>query len=75
MPYIRDRVPGQEVPKSEVIAKRLFCIPMHPRMSQHDNEYICAAVSKAVQRIREGDTTYLAAEESAATKAITGRAG
>jgi len=73
--YIRDRVPGQEVPKSEVIAKRLFCIPIHPRMSQNDNEYICAAVSKAVQRIREGDTTYLAAEESAATKAITGRAG
>jgi uncharacterized protein YsxB (DUF464 family) len=48
---------------------------MHPQMSQNDNEVICAAVSKAVQRIREGDTSYLAAEESDATKAITGRAG
>lgn len=75
IPYIRERVPGQEVPQSEVIAARLFCVPMHPRMSQADNEYICAAISKAVQRIREGDTTYLAADESDATKAITGRAG
>lgn len=75
IPYIRERVPGQEVPKSEVIAARLFCVPIHPRMSQNDNEYICAAISKAVQRIREGDTAYLEAEESDATKAITGRAG
>jgi dTDP-4-amino-4,6-dideoxygalactose transaminase len=75
IPFIADHVQGQELPQSEIIAKRLFCIPMHPQMSQNDNEYICAAVSKATERVREGDTAYLEGEESKATQAITGRAG
>ncbi len=75
IPFIAEHTKGQELPQSELIGARLFCVPIHPWMSQHDNEYICAAVSKAVQRIREGDTSYLDAAEVEATKAITGRAG
>ncbi len=75
IPFLGEHTQGQDLPASELLAKRLFCIPMHPCMSQNDNEYICAAVSKAVERLRSGDTTYLAAGEADATKAITGRAG
>lgn len=75
VPFIADHVKGQELPASEVIAKRLFCVPMHPKMSQNDNEYICAAISKATQRIAAGDQAYLDAEEAEALKAITGRTG
>jgi dTDP-4-amino-4,6-dideoxygalactose transaminase len=75
IPYLAEHTAGQELPASEVIAKRLFCVPMHPCMSPDDNEYICAAVSAATRRVAAGETTYLEGGEAEATQAITGRAG
>jgi perosamine synthetase len=71
VPFIADRTPGQDVPASALIAARLFCIPMHPKMSDADNEYIAAAVSTATRRIASGDKTYLEGEDDEATQAIT----
>ena len=71
IPFIAEHTVGQETPASEKIAARLFCVPMHPCMSPSDNEYICAAVSKATQRVAAGDPAYLQAEEAQALKAIT----
>lgn len=75
IPFIGEHTVGQEVPQSEKIAARLFCIPIHPCMSQSDNEYICAAVSAATRRIAGGDDKWRESGEADATKAITGRAG
>lgn len=75
IPFIGEYTKGQELPISEQIAKRMFCVPIHPKMSQNDNEYICAAISKTVNRIKEGDQAYLDAQEAAALQAIIGRAG
>ncbi len=50
--YIRRMTPGQSCPRAEELGARLFCPPMHPQMSDADNEYICAAIAEAVERIR-----------------------
>jgi len=52
VPYIERRTAGQELPVSDEIGARLFCPPMHPCMSQEDNEFIAAAIWEAVERIR-----------------------
>jgi dTDP-4-amino-4,6-dideoxygalactose transaminase len=55
IPYVRRHTEGQELPVSAEVGRRLFCPPIHPRMSEEDNEYIAAAVWEAVGRIeREG---------------------
>jgi dTDP-4-amino-4,6-dideoxygalactose transaminase len=51
-PYIARLTAGQELPVSAEVGKRLFCAPMHPTMSDEDNEYIAAAIWQAVERIR-----------------------
>ncbi len=51
VPYIRRHTEGQHLPVSEEIGRRLFCPPIHPTMSESDNEYIAAAVWEAVERI------------------------
>ena len=71
VPYIAQYTQGQSVPKSEIIAGRMFCVPMHPRMSHHDNEYICAAVATATRRIAAGETAYREGDDAQATQAIT----
>jgi dTDP-4-amino-4,6-dideoxygalactose transaminase len=54
-PYIARLTAGQELPISQEVGQRLFCAPMHPSMSDEDNEYIAAAIWEAVERIgREG---------------------
>ncbi len=42
---------GQQVPVSEELGARLFCATIHPMMSQEDNEYICAALWDAVEKM------------------------
>ncbi len=42
---------GQQIPVSEELGARLFCAPIHPMMSQEDNEYICAALWDAVEKM------------------------
>jgi perosamine synthetase len=41
---LREVTQGQNLPRSESIGQRILCIPNHPKMSQEDNEYICAAL-------------------------------
>ncbi|NCO96070.1 MAG: DegT/DnrJ/EryC1/StrS aminotransferase, partial [Armatimonadetes bacterium] len=35
------------------LAQRLFCVSIHPLMTTAHNEYVCAALIEAVERIRE----------------------
>jgi len=71
VPFVARFTKGQDLPRSELVAARLFCVPIHPKMSAADNEYICAAVSKCVARIRAGENTYCEGAEAQALKAIT----
>lgn len=50
--YIRRMTEGQTCPRAEELGARLFCPPIHPLMSEADNEYICAAIADAVERLR-----------------------
>jgi dTDP-4-amino-4,6-dideoxygalactose transaminase len=52
VPFLRERTGNPPLPVSEETAARFFCAPMHPRMSDEDNEYICAALWDAVERLR-----------------------
>jgi len=51
VPYIALHTRGQELPESEEIGGRLFCPPLHPCMSQEDNELIAAAVWEGMERM------------------------
>jgi perosamine synthetase len=50
--FLRDHTPGQSLPLSEQLGKRLFCVPIHPAMSDEDNEYIAAGLIECVERLR-----------------------
>jgi len=52
-PFIRRHAEGQHLPLSEELGRRLFCPPTHPLMTHEQNEYICAAIVEAVERVRE----------------------
>ncbi len=51
---LREHTLGQTLPLSEQLGARLFCIPLHPAMSDEDNEYICAALIEAVAMVKRG---------------------
>jgi len=50
-PYLRHHIGTQRCPKAEHLGARLFCLPIHPQMPEADNEYLCAALSAAVETI------------------------
>ncbi len=50
---MREHTPGQSLPLSEQIGKRIVCVPIHPAMSDQDNEYISAAFIECVERLRQ----------------------
>jgi len=50
--FIQAHTRGQRLPVSEEVGARLFCPPIHPMMSDEDNEFICAAIWEAVERMR-----------------------
>ena len=52
-PFIRRHTEGQRLPLSEELGARLFCPPIHPLMTQEQNEYICAALIEAADRVRK----------------------
>lgn len=52
VPFIERHTRGQELPLSDELGGRIFCLPIHPAMSDEDNEYIAAAVWEAVLRVR-----------------------
>ncbi len=51
-PFLRERTAGQVLPRSEELGGRIFCVALHPLMSEDLNEYIAAAVIEAVERVR-----------------------
>ena len=51
VPFVARHSEGQELPLSEELGGRIICPPIHPTMSQEDNEYIAAAVWEAVEKI------------------------
>lgn len=54
--HIASHVQGapDDYPVSTEIARRLFCVSLHPQMTEDENEYIAAAMWDAVERIRKG---------------------
>lgn len=48
-PYLRAATPGQQLPLSDELGRRIFCVPIHPAMSEKDNEYICAALVECME--------------------------
>ncbi|HDP35895.1 MAG TPA: hypothetical protein ENN29_12395 [Candidatus Hydrogenedentes bacterium] len=50
---LRDHTAGQRLPLSELTGARLLCVPLHPAMSDADNEYICAALTESVMASRD----------------------
>jgi len=52
VPFIKKHVGDVELPVSEEIAARLFCPSLHPLMTDEQNEFICAALIEAVERLR-----------------------
>jgi dTDP-4-amino-4,6-dideoxygalactose transaminase len=57
--FLRERTAGQELPLSDELGGRLFCVALHPLMTEAENEYIAAALWDAVERVRSthGDPT------------------
>jgi dTDP-4-amino-4,6-dideoxygalactose transaminase len=49
---MRDHTPGQSLPQSERLGERILCVPIHPAMSDEDNEFICAALIECVEKLR-----------------------
>jgi len=52
-PYVKQAVGALDLPVTQEVGQRLFCPPIHPAMSDEDNEYIAAAIWEAVERIRK----------------------
>jgi perosamine synthetase len=49
---LREHTAGQSLPVSEALGKRLFCVSIHPSMSEEDNEYVAAALIECIERLR-----------------------
>ncbi|MFH1568627.1 MAG: DegT/DnrJ/EryC1/StrS family aminotransferase [Gemmatimonadota bacterium] len=49
---LREVTAGQHLPVSEAIAERLFCVSLHPAMTEAENEYAAASLIDCVQRLR-----------------------
>ena len=56
-PFISQHIDGQQdtLPVSTETALRLFCVSLHPQMTEQENEYIAAALWDAVERIQRGE--------------------
>ena len=50
--YIRAQTAGQELPLSDELSARLFCVALHPLMTEEENQYIAAALWDAVEQVR-----------------------
>ncbi len=52
VPFLREQTPGQDLPRGNRLAERLFCVSIHPCMTSAQNEYVCAALIETVERLR-----------------------
>ena len=50
-PQLAKHTVGQSTPVTEKLAKKIFCVPLHPEMPPEDNKYICAAIITAMARL------------------------
>lgn len=48
---LREQAPGR-LPVTDDIGERLFCVSLHPSMTDADNEYIAASLIDCVQQLR-----------------------
>lgn len=69
VPFIARHTQGQRLPVSEGLGKRLFCPPIHPMMSEQDNEYVAAALWAAAGEIGRKATLPLTAPAQAESTA------
>ena len=55
--FIGRHIDGQQdsLPVSRETALRLFCVSLHPLMTEQENAYIAAALWDAVERIQDGE--------------------
>ena len=51
-PFLRRMTPGQDLPRSNLLGRRMFCVSLHPLMTSEHNEYVCAALIETVERLR-----------------------
>jgi dTDP-4-amino-4,6-dideoxygalactose transaminase len=51
-PLIKKHVAGQQTPISDLTGKRLFCISLHPLMTDDDIDYIAQSVADSIGRVR-----------------------
>jgi dTDP-4-amino-4,6-dideoxygalactose transaminase len=49
---LREHTAGQILPLSEEIGERLFCVAIHPAMTEEQNEYIAASLIECVEGLR-----------------------
>jgi perosamine synthetase len=50
---VKEHTAGQKVPISDEISERIVCPSLHPLMTEEENEYICAAIAEAVERVQQ----------------------
>jgi perosamine synthetase len=50
--YLRERTAGQDLPQSDELGRRLFCVALQPLMTEAENEYAAAALWDAEERVR-----------------------
>lgn len=50
---LAEHTKGQRCPISEAVTDRLFCVSLHPAMSDALNRYIAAAMIRCVERLRQ----------------------
>ncbi len=51
-PMLRKHTAGQSLPISEALGKRILCVPIHPSMTDDDNEFISAALIDCIEKLR-----------------------
>jgi dTDP-4-amino-4,6-dideoxygalactose transaminase len=56
---VREHTAGQEVPISDETSERIVCPSLHPLMTGEENEYICAAIAEAVERVKQEGKVFL----------------
>ncbi|MBM4079144.1 MAG: DegT/DnrJ/EryC1/StrS family aminotransferase [Planctomycetes bacterium] len=54
-PLIKRHVEGQHTPVSDLTGKRLFCVSLHPLMTDDDLDYIAQSLAEAVGRVRRAE--------------------
>jgi dTDP-4-amino-4,6-dideoxygalactose transaminase len=50
--FLAQHTRGQRLPVSDELGRRLVAVSLHPLMTEEENEYIAAAVSEAVERVK-----------------------